>query len=35
MPVIGAIGGAMVNTLFIINFQDMRRGHFAIRRRAA
>lgn len=32
IPVIGAIGGGLVNTVFISHFQDMARGHFAIRR---
>ncbi len=32
IPVIGAIGGGLVNTLFISHFQDMARAHFAIRR---
>lgn len=32
IPVIGAIGGGLVNTMFISHFQDMARGHFAIRR---
>lgn len=32
IPVIGAVGGGMVNTVFISHFQDMARGHFAIRR---
>ncbi len=31
IPVIGAIGGGLVNTMFISHFQDMARGHFAIR----
>lgn len=31
IPVIGAIGGGLVNTVFISHFQDMARGHFAIR----
>jgi hypothetical protein len=31
-PVIGAAGGALVNTLFIGHFQDMARGHFIVRR---
>lgn len=31
IPVIGAVGGGLVNTLFISHFQDMARGHFAIR----
>lgn len=32
IPVIGAIGGGLVNTVFISHFQDMARGHFVIRR---
>ncbi len=32
IPLIGALGGGLVNTLFISHFQDMARGHFAIRR---
>jgi EcsC protein family len=32
VPVIGALGGAAVNYAFIEHFQDMARGHFAIRR---
>ena len=32
VPVIGAIGGATINTLFIDHFQNMARGHFIIRR---
>ena len=32
VPVLGALGGAMVNTVFIDHFQDMARGHFTIRR---
>ena len=32
LPLIGAIGGGLVNTIFISHFQDMARGHFAIRR---
>ena len=32
IPVIGAVGGGLVNTVFISHFQDMARGHFAIRR---
>ncbi len=32
IPVIGAIGGGLVNTIFISHFQDMARAHFAIRR---
>ncbi|MEM7162123.1 MAG: EcsC family protein [Bacteroidota bacterium] len=32
VPIVGAIGGAAVNTLFISHFQDIARGHFSIRR---
>jgi hypothetical protein len=32
IPVIGAISGAAINTIFINHFQDMARGHFIIRR---
>jgi hypothetical protein len=32
LPIIGAVGGGLVNTMFISHFQDMARGHFAIRR---
>lgn len=32
IPVIGAAGGAMINTMFIDHFQDMAQGHFIIRR---
>lgn len=32
VPVIGAVGGALINTLFIDHFQDMARGHFIVRR---
>lgn len=32
VPVIGALGGAFVNALFIRHFQDMARSHFAVRR---
>ena len=32
LPVLGALGGGLVNTMFISHFQDMARGHFAIRR---
>lgn len=31
IPLIGAIGGGLVNTIFISHFQDMARAHFAIR----
>lgn len=32
VPVLGAIGGAAINTLFIHHFQDMAKGHFIVRR---
>lgn len=32
LPLIGAVGGGLVNTVFISHFQDMARAHFAIRR---
>ena len=32
IPIIGAAGGAMVNTVFIGHYQDMARGHFIVRR---
>jgi EcsC family protein len=32
IPIIGAIGGALINVIFIDHFQDMARGHFIIRR---
>jgi hypothetical protein len=32
LPIVGAAGGAIFNTLFIDHFQDMARGHFTVRR---
>jgi len=32
LPLIGAAGGALINTIFIDHFQSMARGHFTIRR---
>jgi len=32
IPVIGAAGGAIINTIFINHFQDMAQGHFIVRR---
>ena len=32
IPIIGAAGGAVVNTVFIGHYQDMARGHFTVRR---
>jgi len=32
IPIVGAVGGAAVNVLFMSYFQDLARGHFIIRR---
>jgi hypothetical protein len=32
VPVVGALGGAAINTLFMQHYQDMGSGHFTIRR---
>lgn len=32
VPVLGAAGGAIINTLFIGHYQDVARGHFIVRR---
>ena len=32
VPLVGAFGGAAINTLFMDHFQDMGRGHFVVRR---
>jgi hypothetical protein len=32
IPAVGAVGGALINTLFIDHFQDMAHGHFIVRR---
>jgi hypothetical protein len=32
IPIIGAAGGALINTVFIGHYQDMARGHFIVRR---
>lgn len=32
VPAIGAVGGAIINTVFMDHFQDMAKGHFVIRR---
>ena len=32
IPIVGAVGGITINTLFINHFQNMARGHFTIRR---
>ena len=32
IPIIGAVGGALINTMFIDHFQDVAHGHFIVRR---
>jgi EcsC protein family len=32
IPILGAAGGALLNTIFIGHYQDMARGHFIVRR---
>jgi hypothetical protein len=32
VPVVGALGGATINTLFMDHYQDMAKGHFTVRR---
>jgi len=32
VPLVGAAGGALINTVFIAHFQDQARGHFLVRR---
>jgi hypothetical protein len=32
IPLIGAVGGAVINTIFINHFQDMAKGHFIVRK---
>ena len=32
LPVVGALGGAAVNVVFMNYFQELARGHFAVRR---
>lgn len=32
IPVIGSVGGAAINTIFIHHFQNMAKGHFVVRR---
>jgi len=32
VPVVGVVGGAIVNLIFIDHFQDVARGHFTVRR---
>jgi EcsC protein family len=32
VPIVGAVAGAVINSIFIDHFQDMARGHFIVRR---
>ena len=32
VPAIGAIGGSLINGIFMSHFQNMARGHFKIRK---
>ena len=32
VPIVGAAGGAIINTIFMDHYQDMARGHFIVRR---
>ncbi len=32
MPIVGAVGGAIINLLFVNHFQNLARGHFTVRR---
>ena len=32
IPIVGAVGGALINRLFMEHFQDMARSHFSLRR---
>ncbi|WP_299670420.1 EcsC family protein [uncultured Polaribacter sp.] len=32
IPIVGAAGGALINTIFMNHFQDMAKGHFIIRK---
>lgn len=32
LPIVGAAGGAIINTMFIDHFQDMAKGHFIVRK---
>jgi hypothetical protein len=32
IPILGAVGGGLINTIFIGHYQDMARGHFIVRR---
>ena len=35
LPLVGALGGASVNYVFIEHFQDMAQGHFTVRKPVA
>jgi hypothetical protein len=32
VPLVGAAGGALINTIFMDHFQNLARGHFIVRR---
>ena len=32
VPMVGAVGGALINSVFIDHVQDIARGHFTMRR---
>jgi hypothetical protein len=32
IPILGALGGALINLLFVSHFQSAARGHFIVRR---
>ena len=32
IPAIGAVGGALINTIFMDHFQNIAQGHFVVRR---
>ena len=32
IPAVGAVGGALINTIFLDHFQNIAQGHFAVRR---
>jgi len=32
LPIVGALGGAVVNYIFVEHFQEIAQGHFTVRR---
>ena len=32
VPIVGAVGGGLINVLFVDHYQDIARGHFTVRR---